>query len=86
MADPAEALVKLLVGPGPSGYGVDSLAGAVCTTWNTTTGANTVSDGARRWTNLPFLGPASAGSAGLVLLLMTPGLPVILGRLNIPTP
>lgn len=86
MADPSDPLVKLLLGPGQAGYGASLIIGAVCTAWNTSTGANTVTDGARKWTDLPFIGPAASGTTGAVLLLTTPSLPVIIGRLNIPTP
>lgn len=81
----ADDLVRLLLGPGPAGYGVAQVMGAICTTWNPTTYENQVSDGANRWTNLPVLAPTLM-TTGRVALLKTPGLPIILGPLYVYTP
>lgn len=51
------------------------------TAWNPTTYANTVSvGGAVTYTNLAVLNPGSM-SVGPVLLIATPGGPIVLGRL-----
>jgi ABC-type polysaccharide transport system permease subunit len=78
-------LARLLLGPGPSGYGVSLVMGAICTAWNPTTYENAVSDGANRWTNLPVLAPTLM-TTGRVALLSTAGRPIILGPLYVYTP
>jgi hypothetical protein len=78
----ADDLARLLVGPGPSGYGVADVMGAICTAWNGATYENEVSDGANRWVNLPVLAPTLMVT-GRVALLNTPGLPIILGPLYV---
>jgi hypothetical protein len=80
-----DELARLLLGPGPSGYGVAQVMGAVCTSWNPVTYQNTVSDGANRWTNLPVLAPTLM-TTGRVALLNTAGLPMILGPLFVYEP
>lgn len=57
---------------------------ATITSWNTTTGANTVGANGVTYTNLPFIGPPANIGAGAALLISTPGGPVILGRLYLP--
>jgi hypothetical protein len=57
---------------------------ATITSWNGTTGANTVAANGVTYTNLPFLGPLASLGAGAALLISTPGSPVILGRLYFP--
>lgn len=79
-----DALARLLLGPGPSGYGAAPVQPAVCTAWNPTTRQNTVTDGAATWTDLPCIAPSLMGT-GRVLLLNTPGRPVLLGLLYTPT-
>ena len=54
------------------------------TTWNFTTGANTTNVNGVTYTDLPFVGPPADGGAGPVLLVSTPGGPVILGPLKFP--
>lgn len=83
MTSPADPLTALLRGPGASGYGVSAVMGAVCTVWNPLTRENEVSDGANKYTNLPCLAP-SLMTTGRVLLLNTPGLPIIVGPLYTP--
>lgn len=82
-----DELARLLLGPGPSGYGTAQVMGAICTAWDPVTYANAVSDGANRWTNLPILGSAiPTMTTGRVALLNTPGLPIILANLYVYTP
>lgn len=57
---------------------------ATITSWNGTTGANTVSANGVTYTNLPVLGPFSGIGAGAALLISTPGGPVILGLIRFP--
>lgn len=78
-------MVDLLRGSGPRDFADREGIGAVLTSINTTTGANTVSDGVVRYTNLRSLVPYAQLVAGHVLLLKTNGLPVILGNLHSPT-
>jgi hypothetical protein len=55
--------------------------------WDPVTGANRVLfSGTQEFVNLAYLGPAANLSVGRVLLLLTPGAPVILGRLTKPNP
>lgn len=80
-------LARLLLGPGPSGYGVSLVMGAICTAWNPVTYENEVSDGANRWKNLPVSGPAiPTMTTGRVWLVNTAGLPIIAGNLYVYTP
>ncbi len=64
----------------------DSIRPGYLSAWDPVTGANTVLfSGTQTFTNLAFLGDPAALSVGRVLLLLTPGAPVILGRLTKPT-
>lgn len=74
-----------LLGPAPSGYGESLVFGAVCTAWDPVTRENTVTDGAKTYTDLACLAPTLMGT-GRVLLINTPGRPVILGLLWTPDP
>lgn len=60
------------------------LTRATITSWNGTTGANTVSANGVTYTNLPILGPLAGFGAGAALLISTPGGPVILGLIRFP--
>ena len=75
----ADDLSRTFLGSGPSGYGVSSVMGAVLTEWDNVTYANRVSDGAFVFTDCLVLNP-SLLALGRVLLLFTPGGPVILGN------
>lgn len=82
---PAKPMVDLLRGPGPRDYTRSETMGAILTSINQTTGANTVSDGAVRYANLESLVPYAQLVVGRVVLLKTPGLPLILGNVYKPT-
>lgn len=75
----ADELSRTFLGPGPGGYGVSTVMGAVLTAWDNVTYANTVSDGAFTFTDCLVLNPSTLVT-GRVLLLFTPGGPVILGN------
>ena len=73
-------LSRTFLGPGPSGFGVSQVMGAVLTAWDPATYANTVTDGAYKYTDCLVLHPSQL-VLGRVLLLFTPtGRPVILGN------
>lgn len=76
---PADDLSRTFLGSGPAGYGVSSVMGAVMTAWDPVTYACTVTDGAYVFTDCLVLNP-SLLRVGRVLLLFTPGGPVILGN------
>lgn len=76
----SRALARALLGGPPAGRGVGTLMGGVCTAWDGTTYANTVTVGESTWTNLPVVNPA-AMSTGLVLLAFSAAGPIVLGRL-----
>jgi hypothetical protein len=82
---PAKALVDMLRPP-PQGYAPQTGLRAFCTSVNTVTGENTVVDGFTTYVNLAWLLPPAQMTTGPVLLMLTPGNPVVLGRLYIPTP
>jgi len=75
----ADDLSRTLLGSGPAGYGVSTVMGAVLTAWDPTTYANTVTDGAFRYTDCLVLHPTQL-VLGRVLLMFTPSGPVILGN------
>ena len=81
---PAKPLADLLRGSGPSNYAEQPGSGAFLVSVDLVTGANVVTDGATRYTNLPSLIPYAQLTVGRVLLMETPALPVILGRLYTP--
>lgn len=54
--------------------------GGYCSEWNTTTFENVVYENTAKYVNLAVMNPG-AMSVGNVLLLKTPGRPIILGRL-----
>lgn len=59
---------------------------AYLTAWDPVTGANTVTvTGTTTFTNLRYLPPPGDLAVGRVLLIRTPGKPVILGQLRAPT-
>lgn len=82
---PAKPMVDLLRGPGPRGFATQIGQGAFCTAVNTATGQSTVVDGFTTYTDLVWLIPPASMTTGPVLLMMTPGNPVVLGRLYTPT-
>lgn len=63
-----------------SAGGSGQLQGAYCTQWNATTFENVVKAGFTTYENLAVVNPA-AMSVGDVLIIRTPGQPIILGRL-----
>lgn len=75
----SDELSRTFLGSGPAGYGVSPVMGAVLTAWDDVTYANTVSDGAYTFTDCLVLNPSTL-ALGRVLLLFTPGGPVILGN------
>jgi len=83
----ADDLSRTFLGPGPAGYGVSPVMGAVLTEWTYPgTGPddpdlyhNVVTDGAYTFTDCLVLSPSSL-VLGRVLLLFTPAGPVILGN------
>ena len=83
---PAKPMVDLLRGPGQPGYGTQLGMRAFCTAVDITTGQSTIVDGFVTYTDLAWLIPPASRTTGPVLLLMTPGNPVVLGRIYIPTP
>lgn len=53
--------------------------------WDPVTGANTVTfSGTQTFENLAYIGDPDALAVGRVLLLITPGAPIILGRITKP--
>ncbi len=78
-------MVDLLRGSGPSGYATQVGMRAFCTAVNTTTGQSTIVDGFTTYTDLAWPMPPASMTTGPVLLMMTPGNPVVLCRLYIPT-
>jgi hypothetical protein len=81
---PAKPLADLLRGSASGDYADAVGYGAILTTVDPTTGANVVTDGAVTHRNLPSLLPYAQLTVGRVLLLETPALPIILGRLYTP--
>lgn len=76
----SDELSRTFLGSGPAGYGVSPVMGAVLTVWNYPTDyGNLVTDGAYTFTDCLVLNP-SLLQLGRVLLLFTPGGPVILGN------
>lgn len=80
----ADELSRTFLGPGPAGYGVSLLQGAVVTEWvyDAASPDNyhvVVTDGAYTFTDCLVLTP-SLLQLGRVLLAFTPGGPVILGN------
>jgi hypothetical protein len=76
----ADDLSRTFLGPGPAGYGVSTVMGAVLTDWDPLTYANTVTDGAYTFTDCLVCCKPSELAVGRVLIYMTPGGPVILGN------
>lgn len=83
---PSDDLSRTFLGSGPAGYGVSTVMGAVLTRWNypgpdpaNPDYGNVVTDGAYTFTDCLVLNP-SLLQVGRVLLLFTPGGPVILGN------
>ena len=79
----ADELSRTFLGPGPGGYGVSPVMGAVLTVWAYLVDPldfhNVVTDGAYTFTDCLVLNP-SLLQLGRVLLLFTPAGPVILGN------
>ncbi len=76
----SDDLSRTFLGPGPAGYGVSPVMGAVLTVWDyPTTYHCVVTDGAYTYTDCLVLNP-SLLQLGRVLLLFTPAGPVILGN------
>lgn len=75
----SDELSRTFLGSGPAGFGVSPVMGSVLTAWDPVTYANTVSDGAYKYTDCLVLNPAQL-VLGRVLLLFTPAGPVILGN------
>jgi len=72
--------------PFTAGVGTQPLMSGTCTAWNGTTHASTVVVGTVTYTNLYVITAALATMAtGAVLLINTPGAPIILGGLTAPT-
>ncbi|MDN5919071.1 MAG: hypothetical protein L0I76_28920, partial [Pseudonocardia sp.] len=79
--DPLAALLSSSDG----GSAESLLVRATITSWNTVTGANTVSANGVVYTDLPFLGSLSDLGAGTALLILSSGAPpVILGLIRFP--
>lgn len=83
---PAKPLADLLRGPGPNNYASQTGTGAWLESVDPVTGWNKVTDGSVQYTDLPSLVPYADLFPGRVLLMETPGLPVILNRLYSPLP
>jgi hypothetical protein len=81
---PAKPLADLLRGHGPRDYSEERGHAAFLVSVDLVTGANVVTDGAATYRNLPSLVPYAQLTPGRVLLMETPALPVILGRLYSP--
>jgi hypothetical protein len=79
----SDAMSRYLLSIG--GGGAQLIRPGYLATWDPITGANTVRfSGTQVFTNLAYLGDPAAISVGRVLLLLTDGAPVILGRLTKP--
>lgn len=71
---------------GTPGGGAQTTMPGYLSAWDPVTGNNTVLySGTQEFTNLAFVGDPAALAVGRVLLLITPGAPIILGRLTNPT-
>lgn len=80
-------LARLLLGPGPSGYGTTIVQTMWCEAWDPLTSQATIRDAFTRYTGCAVLSSALATmGTGSVLVLNLEGVrPVILGRLTVPT-
>lgn len=78
-------LTRLFLPPN-SGVGFPLLMQGNCTAWDAATSHSTVViGGVASYTNLPILNSALATmSAGAVLVILSAGGPIILGRLTVP--
>ncbi len=80
-----ERLARYIVSTPPGGN--DLIRPGYLAEWDPVTGANVVKfSGTQEFRDLAYLGAPADISVGRVLLLMTPGAPVILGRLTKPNP
>lgn len=88
MSAPGGPLSRLLLGPGPAGYGltpITGLMGFVLTSWTAGTFQNEITDGSTvTYKNVPVLNPGALTGLVLpfrVLVAVSPSGPVILGPL-----
>lgn len=81
----SQDLTRLFLGL-PTGVGTQLLMPGTCTAWDAGTKHSTITVGTVTYTNLPIVNAALATMAtGTVLLINTPGSPIILGLLTVPT-
>lgn len=79
-----DALAGLFRAPA-QGAGVALLTTGTVTAWNATTYANTITAATGiAYVNLPVLSPVGISVGIIVLLISSPGGPIILGRLYVP--
>jgi len=70
---------------GQPGGGEQQIMPGYMSEWDPLTGANRVLfSGTQEFVNLAFVGDPAALAVGRVLLLITPGAPIILGRITKP--
>lgn len=81
-------LARLLLGPGPSGYGTSIVQTMYCESWDAVNNRAVIRDAFTRYTDCAVLtsGLPTMG-VGSVAVLNTEGArPLVLGRITVPTP